>query len=49
MKSIRDEDPMEDLDDPDDPVLEGSDHDLYDIIEELDEGKHVLFLVILHL
>ena len=36
---------MEDLDDP---VLERSDHefdDLYDIIEELDEGKHVLFLV----
>ena len=47
MKSVRDEDPLEDLDDP---VLEGSNHefdDLYDIIEELDEGKHdiVLFLV----
>ena len=32
---------MEDLDDQGEPVLEGSDHDLYDIIEELDEGKHV--------
>ena len=32
---------MEDLDDPDEPVLDHEFNDLYDVIEELDEGKHV--------
>ena len=34
---------MEDLDDPDEPVLEGSDHDLYDIIEVLAGSKNGYF------